>query len=398
MSSLPNTHHRRRGEDNAGNDSANQGAAAVPKPPARTSTQTLSGWFQPHDSRAAVHYHTEYKLHEIDSADVLCQQINEDAKQKRNAVCIIEGISDNYINKLTEIRDGFDTCAARYKDRTRQDFDHSQTDETISSVHVDGIFDYHAWKDSHAIVKAFRTPADTDSGEPRDTSTLSTLSRSNAKPWRVPSKAARYPVISANAISYILANSLWDTNLRLLHSCIQHVSFRDLRDPKVETNKEMHDYREALRFLHNSTHEAIKGVPTSPPLSVGFEKMREYYKKRNVIIYNPVEFLQITHDEAENVQNFLMESFQLLMSSISVRESGLSAEQASRTTILTYLAILYLPLTVATGVFGMNIKEINNGSPKFWWVIVVMVILMFLTVIIYFLLKRIEKREKQMTI
>jgi Mg2+ and Co2+ transporter CorA len=39
--------------------------------------------------------------------------------------------------------------------------------------------------------------------------------------------------------------------------------------------------------------------------------------------------------------------------------------QARRATLLTILAAIYLPLTLVTGIFGMNIKEINGGIPGF---------------------------------
>jgi Mg2+ and Co2+ transporter CorA len=113
-----------------------------------------------------------------------------------------------------------------------------------------------------------------------------------------------------------------------------------------------------------------------------------------MVFYNPVKWLDVTYKEAKEVQGFFMETFQLLMSSMSVRESRLSAEQASRTTILTYLAILYLPLTVATGVFGTNIKEINGGTPEFYWVLGIMGFLMLFTVAVYFMLKWVVRTSK----
>ena len=41
-------------------------------------------------------------------------------------------------------------------------------------------------------------------------------------------------------------------------------------------------------------------------------------------------------------------------------------QQARKATLLTILAVIYLPLTLVTGIFGMNIWEINKGAPKFW--------------------------------
>lgn len=208
-----------------------------------------------------------------------------------------------------------------------------------------------------------------------------------------------YNVIPADAMLYIFVNSLWDLNLRKLDSSIQNVSFRDLRDPRPETNVKLHDYRETLEYLHNATHEAIKAAPSTPSLVEFFEKLKTDFKKGGIHVYNPVKFLETTHKEAGDAQKFLMETFQLLMSSMSVRESRIAGEQASQTTVLTYLAILYLPMTVATGVFGMNISEINGGVPKFWWVIVVMLILVFFTVaqyvVIYMMLEGPENLKTQ---
>jgi Mg2+ and Co2+ transporter CorA len=45
-------------------------------------------------------------------------------------------------------------------------------------------------------------------------------------------------------------------------------------------------------------------------------------------------------------------------------------QQAQRATLLTILAVIYLPLTFVTAIFGMNIKEINDSGPRFWVCIV----------------------------
>jgi len=62
-----------------------------------------------------------------------------------------------------------------------------------------------------------------------------------------------------------------------------------------------------------------------------------------------------------------MDSFTLLMSSISVMEAGSIKEQAQQGQMITRLAFLYVPLSFVTGIFGMNVKEIN-GSPLPMWV------------------------------
>lgn len=39
--------------------------------------------------------------------------------------------------------------------------------------------------------------------------------------------------------------------------------------------------------------------------------------------------------------------------------------QSRRSTLLTLLAAFYLPLTLVTGIFGMNIKEFDTAKPPF---------------------------------
>ena len=52
--------------------------------------------------------------------------------------------------------------------------------------------------------------------------------------------------------------------------------------------------------------------------------------------------------------------------------------------MLTILAVIYLPLTLVTGIFGMNIKEINGGAPLFWSCISALVVIAALTAAGYF--------------
>lgn len=57
------------------------------------------------------------------------------------------------------------------------------------------------------------------------------------------------------------------------------------------------------------------------------------------------------------------------------QDSTIMKQQAQRATVLTILAAIYLPLTLVTGIFGMNIKEINDGEPRFWSCILVLLVI-----------------------
>lgn len=86
--------------------------------------------------------------------------------------------------------------------------------------------------------------------------------------------------------------------------------------------------------------------------------------------------LEALQKQLPNMKQEFNETFQLLLGSSAVRDAEIqkslareSKIQAKRATALTALAAVYLPLSLASGVFGMNISEINGGIPKYWAVL-----------------------------
>ncbi|OAG04115.1 uncharacterized protein CC84DRAFT_888453 [Paraphaeosphaeria sporulosa] len=207
-------------------------------------------------------------------------------------------------------------------------------------------------------------------------------------------------VLPGHPMLYVISSSLWEANLRFLTTTIRDISFRDLRDPSDSTNDKLHDQRQDLDYLRTFVTETLKWYP--PTLPSYFLSLPKYDQRhRDHIADNsehPIQNLRRILKDAENLQGFLIDTFQLLMSSVSVRESRLSieqarlsAEQARRSAWLTQLASVYLPLSVVTGIFGMNLKEISEGPPRWWWAVVVLVVLVVCTVGIYYSLREVEK-------
>lgn len=80
------------------------------------------------------------------------------------------------------------------------------------------------------------------------------------------------------------------------------------------------------------------------------------------------------------------DTFQLLIGAIAIKDSEIQKEiaqesrlQARRSTALTALAAIYLPLSLTTGVFGMNVVEIEEGKPKYWAALAVAIGLLVVT-------------------
>lgn len=94
-----------------------------------------------------------------------------------------------------------------------------------------------------------------------------------------------------------------------------------------------------------------------------------------------------TIDDAEKLEGFLFDLGQVLIGTVTLQDSERSTKLAEQSNILagqandfvrsandlaergmwlTLIAAVYLPLTLVTGIFGMNIKEINDGTPRWW--------------------------------
>ena len=104
------------------------------------------------------------------------------------------------------------------------------------------------------------------------------------------------------------------------------------------------------------------------------------------------------------------EEIQIFIASVSVRDSEvmladskvmrddsqIMKQQAARTTLLTTLAVIYLPLQLITGIFGMNIKEITgDGRPKWWACLIALGVAGVSTFIIYLAVKWWQRRSSQ---
>jgi Mg2+ and Co2+ transporter CorA len=193
-------------------------------------------------------------------------------------------------------------------------------------------------------------------------------------------------VLPPHILLYMLASSLWETNFRYLDTEIKRLSFNDIRHPNLEINSILHDRREDLEQLKNSIIDTKKYT---------FGNISEYFKElphhQNKIYTNnrtAIENLEMILDEATKLDKFLMDTFQLLMSSISV-------EQAQRGTLLTQLAFIYVPLSFVASIFGMNAKEINGSLPSIWICIVVMAIVLICTIVIFSSIKACTRQKQR---
>lgn len=97
------------------------------------------------------------------------------------------------------------------------------------------------------------------------------------------------------------------------------------------------------------------------------------------------------HLECKEMQTFLMETFQILMSSLSTMDSQTSIEQSKRGTLVAVLATVYVPLSFVTGIFGMNVSEINGSPLSVWVCFATLAVVVLLTATAYILYQGVKK-------
>ena len=159
-------------------------------------------------------------------------------------------------------------------------------------------------------------------------------------------------------LAYSLSSSLWLTNVRHLSKQVQTIAFKGVERPSMALNNVLHKHRHDLVFLRAEVQKLRRWI--FPGLKKRYDTIGEEWP------LNPTGRFDLTLTEAAELERFLMDTFQLVMSSISVLDSQTSIQNATRSTHLTQLATVYLPLSFVTGIFGMNLREINGAQLPIW--------------------------------
>ena len=189
----------------------------------------------------------------------------------------------------------------------------------------------------------------------------------------------RKDVLPCHPMIYLLAGCLWEENLRYLDQEIKRISFKEIRNPKLEINSVLHDRREDLAYIKAGLSETAMYIPAD---------VVDFFNEYPIIHSRTrINNWQRLINETTKLEAFLMETFQLFMSSVSVQDSRLSINQAQRGGQITLLALIYVPLSFVTGIFGMNIQQINGSGLNIWVCFVTLVPVVLITVLVFLAVK-----------
>jgi hypothetical protein len=166
-----------------------------------------------------------------------------------------------------------------------------------------------------------------------------------------------------HAIPQLLAWSAWHEGLDFLSGELDY--FMETRGRKRILPVDFPRLHECLRKALNA-HIDIDPCCRSIE-AMGELKFTSFWK--TIMKSDPVRDFHTLKDRAADLKQDIKTTIKLWDLQVQRELSYDSKIQARRATTLTTLAAIYLPLTLTTGVFGMNIWEINGGTPRYWAVL-----------------------------
>lgn len=137
---------------------------------------------------------------------------------------------------------------------------------------------------------------------------------------------------------------------RSLNQCRQLVNTLILTDQQPERR------RFSLEGLCWRRHGTVCDVNGGEPQHRGLSTTKDFDNEALVI-----------RERLAALESRLKETFTLLVQAVTVVDSDANKKAASQATLLTLLAALYLPATLATGIFGMNIKLFTSDANAADW-------------------------------
>lgn len=101
---------------------------------------------------------------------------------------------------------------------------------------------------------------------------------------------------------------------------------------------------------------------------------------------------QDLHSQAQSLQEKCTQGMTVISNNSMLAESQRAIQQAKLVTKLTLVAFVYLPFTFTAGFFGMNFKELGNGTIHLWIFFAASMPLMFVTMAFFVLDMQTVKR------
>jgi hypothetical protein len=163
--------------------------------------------------------------------------------------------------------------------------------------------------------------------------------------------------IRVDYLMWLLASDQWQSNLEYLQDEFRSRRQKALLQPGMQTYSPLIHLRQLIVDMRDHIPGARKHIWS---LDWNFRYYLIRYRftpsTLSTTLKNMVEDLNTLDKE-------LNDEIHLIIGAVTVQDSDANKQQSERATLLTLLAAVYLPLTLVTGIFGMNIKDIDVGKP-----------------------------------
>lgn len=193
-----------------------------------------------------------------------------------------------------------------------------------------------------------------------------------------------------HVFAWSLAASSWELIVAAMESNLQHIQ----RNATMMTNDEA--FRLFKEFRRQVADAEILTAEFKERLLIAIKAADKWYAHDEESLVRPARFwgdrpippssLAFGRTQPVNISNFpdiltglearvnamtqtVNEEIQVVIGSVQVEDAKIMKRQTEVTVVLGVLAAIYLPLTLVTGIFGMNINEVNEGVPDWIWVV-----------------------------
>ena len=167
---------------------------------------------------------------------------------------------------------------------------------------------------------------------------------------------------------WTLALCQWESNVNYLKDAFQLRRYSALVRPGMRTYLPLVHLRQLIVGLRDcilaAQHVSSRSDNSFDDLFDDHALFDDRRRQSRLIRPSLSDTLAQAADSLNKLDKELNDEIHLIIGVVTVQDSAANRTQTESATLLTLLAAVYLPLTLVTGIFGMNIKDINDGSPS----------------------------------
>ena len=185
--------------------------------------------------------------------------------------------------------------------------------------------------------------------------------------------------------TWLLAAQQWRFNLQYLQDTFRLRRYDALVHPGMRTYRPLIHLRQLIVDMRDQ-------LPKAYSQSLHHTSYQEEHSNRD-----PPSLFKVIAQVMEDLGKLdkeLNDEIHLIIGAVTVQDSDANKTQTERATLLTLLAAVYLPLTLVTGIFGMNIREVDEGKPTWWACVIVLAVVAACTVAFYLAYRHLRAKKR----